>query len=221
MSEAKAAMYRTGSIHEQCWDAIPWIANGRASEADQQRVAQHAAECDDCREELARQRELQAHLRGTDDVIAAPHASWQKLLARIDAQPEIDSISESRAAPAPQRWMVAAMWAQGIAIALLLGLLFATDDRAAPYTTLTAASATSPPASIRVVFAPGTAVGDINQLLRGVHGNVVAGPSEAGVYSLALADPSAAAVEHTIAALRRHRGVLFAEPAQARNESTQ
>jgi hypothetical protein len=219
----KLFMQKADSTHEQCCEAIPWVVNGRASEAQQQCVMAHVEICAACRGELQRHRELHSHMRGANEVIAAPNAAWLKLLAQIDAQPQIETVDSVRPAAVRQnskrRWMIAALWIQGIAIAALLGAFLAAEVQPpAAYTTLATPQVPVHGAAIRVVFAPDAAVEQINQLLRRVGGEVVAGPSEAGVYTLAV--PHVEEVPGTIAALRASAGVLFAEPGQAASEST-
>lgn len=198
-------MLRLHQNHEHCWELIPWTVNGRASEVQQQAVLAHAEDCLECRQELQRHRELQRHMRGTDEVIAAPSASWQKLLAEIDGQPA----APVNATPGVRRpWLIAALWLQLVAIAVLAGALFrSTSDPAPLYSTLSAPSIS--PGDLRVVFSPAASLSEVNGLLRQLQCNVVAGPSEAGVYTLAAAE--GVNPEQLIQALRQHDDVLFAE----------
>lgn len=203
-------MHRTNANHEQYWELIPWVVNGRAADADQRAVLAHAETCAECREELQRHRVLHSHMRGTDDVIAAPNAAWQKLLAQIDTQPS-PTVSESRKPKRP--WLIAALWLQLVAIAALAGALF-TSVRQPEYKTLSTPTpeAADTHATVRVVFAPDASLNKVNELLRQVGGNIIAGPSEAGVYTLSAQD--AKDVPGIIVALRAHPEVLFAEPSR-------
>ncbi|MET0985257.1 MAG: zf-HC2 domain-containing protein [Steroidobacteraceae bacterium] len=202
--------------HEQCWDDIPWLVNGRLSEAEQQRVLMHAENCTECGEELRQQREVHAQLRGTQGDMEMSDASWNKLLARIDAQPQHPAEEDQLIGtmkPRRQRWMVAAVWAQGVAIAGLLAALL-VPQRGAEYVTLSA-SDSRPQGSLRVVFAPSASLDRVNTLLREVSAEIVAGPSEAGVYTVAVANRETASA---IAELRQHDEVLFAESTAAAGE---
>lgn len=200
--------------HEYCSELIPWTVNGRASEVQQQAVLAHAEECIECREELARHQELQRHMRGSDDVIAAPNAGWQRLLAEIDQQPA----AESR--PARRRpWLIAALWIQLVAIAALAGALFRSTANPEPaYSTLSSVSSVPDRNDLRVVFAPGAPLDEINRLLRTLECEIVAGPSEAGVYTLALRDPRE--VQRVMLSLRDRPEVLFAERGTSVDESS-
>lgn len=201
--------------HEHYWELIPWTVNGRASEAQQQAVLAHAEECGECRNELARHQELQRHMRGSDDVIAAPNASWQKLLAEIDQQPAQQPAQQIQVRPSRrQPWLIAALWIQLVAIAALAGALFRSMDAPDPaYSTLASVESVPERSDLRVVFAPGAPLDEINRLLRTLECEIVAGPSEAGVYTLALRDPSE--VQRVMLALRERSEVLFAERGQS------
>lgn len=194
--------------HEHCWELIPWVVNGRATDAEQRTVLAHTETCAECREELQRHRALHSQMRGNDDVIAAPNASWQKLLTQIDTQPQADA-SQSRRSKRP--WLIAALWLQLVAIAALAGALF-TAVRQPEYKTLSTPEVTDARAAVRVVFAPDASVDHVNELLRQVEGTIVAGPSEAGVYTLSA--PEGKDVQTIIVTLRAHPEVLFAEPSQ-------
>lgn len=199
-------MHRMHANHEHCWELIPWVVNGRASDAEQRAVLAHTEACTECREELQRHRALQSHMRGNDDVIAAPNASWQKLLAQIDTQPQTN-VSETRRSKRP--WLIAALWLQLVAIGILAGALF-TAVRQPEYKTLSTPEVADARAAVRVVFAPDTSVNKVNELLRQIQGNIIAGPSEAGVYTLSA--PAGNDTQAIIVSLRAHREVLFAEP---------
>ncbi len=112
-------------------------------------------------------------------------------------------------------WLVAALWLQLIAIAALAGALFRSAAPPEPaYTTLSSPQVSDQHhAAVRVVFAPDATLNDINQLLRRVECDIIAGPSEAGVYTLATADKND--VQQIITTLRGHGKVLFAERSQA------
>lgn len=199
-------MRRQHFNHEQCWELIPWIVNGRANETEQRTVLAHAEDCAECREELERHRQMLLHMRGTDEIIPAPNASWQKLLAQIDEQPTQASKPHKIRRP----WLIAALWLQLVAIAALAGALFSSSLRPQPeYTTLSSAQTTDLQAAVRVVFAPNAALDAVNRLLRQVKCDIVAGPSEAGVYTLATGDGKD--VNQIITTLRSQSEVLFAE----------
>lgn len=202
--------------HEHCWELIPWVVNGRASDAEQRAVLAHAETCAECEEELRRHRALHSHMRGSDDVIPAPNASLQKLLAQIDEQPKAEPADSRGRRP----WLTAALWLQWVVIAALASALF-TSTREPEYKTLSTPTPeqSDPRAAVRVVFAPDASLSKVNELLRQVQADIVAGPSEAGVYTLSA--PSAEDVQRIILTLRDHSEVLFAEPSRPAGETRQ
>lgn len=203
-------MQKVHSNHEHYWEMIPWVVNGRASDAEQRAVQAHAEDCVECRDELARHRELHGHMRGDEDVIAAPNASWQRLLVQIDEQAAAEAAGPRRI---KRPWLMAAIWIQLVAIGALTGALFNSARSPQPeYTTLSSPQASDRRAAVRVVFSPSAELNDINQLLRSVECDIIAGPSEAGVYTLATEHGKD--VHGIIVKLRQHSGVLFAEPSQ-------
>jgi hypothetical protein len=219
--------------HGECWNLLPWIANESAVARVVARVEAHLHDCKECQEELQFQRELRNAIRSDEAVVLAPQTSLQKLLQRIErAEDEIEPELEQAPAtvrPAevvslprrqPARWMAIAAAVQGIAITGLLAALWSqsSETLTAPrFTTLTTQTAVARGPVIRVVFAGNTALDDVNEVLRSISAQVVAGPSEAGVYTLGLADNAAKSsdVEQAIAHLRADNRVMFAEPAVA------
>lgn len=201
---------RMHANHEHCWELIPWVVNGRATDAEQRAVLTHAESCSECLDELQRHRALHNHMRGSDDVIPAPNASLQKLLAQIDERPKAEPVEPRRL---KRPWLIAALWLQWVAIAALASALF-TTVRQPEYKTLSTPTpeVSDPRAAVRVVFAPEASLSQVNELLRRIEGTIIAGPSEAGVYTLSA--PAGKDVQQIILTLRAHPDVLFAEPSQ-------
>ena len=217
--------------HGECWNLLPWIANESAAAKDTARVEEHLRGCRECQEELEFQRQLREAIRSEDAIVLAPQTSLNKLMQRIDSAADMDDEHEiapavvepvvARRAPARLRWLPIAAAVQGIAIAGLLAALWSqsradlTAGRYSVLTTPTAAVAGGP--VIRVVFGSKVALDDMNRVLRSIDAQIIAGPSEAGVYTLGLASGAAdkAGVEKAIAQLRADGRVMFAEPAVA------
>jgi hypothetical protein len=213
-------------LHRECWLMLPWLVTGRIAASDRQRFERHIAECAECRDELAQQRELCEHIRRDDAVMLAPQASLQKLMSRIDAtrpahSEEAQSVLGSpTAAPATAkssrpRWLAIAAAVQAIAIAALLTLLLqqrAAEMNEPRFTTLSTTAPQPRGTLLRVVFSPQMTNAELQQLLRSVDATVVAGPTEAGVYSLQLSRASSTRdVGAVLAKVRANRHVVFAE----------
>ena len=219
--------------HGECWNLLPWIANESAAAKDVARVEAHLRDCRECQEELDVQRQLRNAIRSEEAIVLAPQTSLQKLMQRIDTVPDLDDeeleidapavvapiAAARREPPRWTRWLPIAAAVQGIAIAGLLGALWlqaqTQDDLTAPrYAGLTAPTETvARVPAIRVVFSGDVALDDMNHVLRAINAQIIAGPSEANVYTLGLAAGAAdkSDVEKAIAQLRADGHVMFAE----------
>ena len=219
--------------HGECWNLLPWIANESAAARDVARIEAHLRDCRECQEELEFQRQLRNAIRSEEAIVLAPQTSLQKLMQRIDTVPDLDDeeleieqvatvepIAAARREPTRwTRWLPIAAAVQGIAIAGLLGALWlqaqTQDDLTAPRYTVQGApteTVTRVPA-IRVVFSGDVALDDMNHVLRAINAQIIAGPSEANVYTLGLAANSAdkSDIDKAIAQLRADGHVMFAE----------
>ena len=201
--------------HLHAWELLPWIVNGRASEADERLVGAHVRDCEQCRDELAAQRRLHAAMTPHEH---AGDLDIERGLARLwERFDEAEAPAARGAASAPRRSPMAAL-AAGLAVLALLeagGLAMLGiqhDDAGAPanYRTLSEPAAATR-ATIRLVADPAMPVGRLQALLAPLHLQIVGGPGENGVYSLA---PTAghADVAAQLSALRAAPQVRFAEP---------
>jgi len=210
---------------------LPWFATGRIDAEDAARVEAHVASCPACRADLAAQRELHGLMQAGEKVEYSPQPSLQKLMSRIDEldreiAPAVATPVASAAvssAPPPTRtglprWLVAAVVLQTIGLGTLGTLLWqhaGGRNAGAEYVTLGSVEADLGPApQVRVVFAPDTTIGGMAALLGAVRADIVAGPTEAGAYTLALRPDggTVASVDASLARLRADPHVVFAEP---------
>ena len=217
----------SSSQHRQAWDLIPWIINGTASESERCAVEEHLQGCTDCREELAFQRRLQRTVAHEGSVEADTHSSWARLSERLDA----DTASSPKARLDPRRarhrertwmpWVMAAMLIQGVGLGVLGTALWSRAPSgslnapapSAAYRTLSAALPATPAATVRVVFAPTMTLEELHAVLANARLQVVSGPSDADVWSLAPAGESTrAATDTAVRTLRSSSNVRFAEP---------
>lgn len=217
---------------------LPWFVNGTLPAADAQFVEAHLAGCETCRHDAAALMHLRTLLRSPGQVEHAPHGGLRKLMRRIDAaeglpqapeRPQADAWAESSTPATRQvkqaqlakgrmaRWLSAAVVLQSLALVFLgaLALRDSSGGGEAAYRTLSTAPAETPHAALRVVFAPTMTLAEVQDLLR-VNGlTIQAGPSEAGLFTLALHSQREAAAEQaaTLTRLRADPRVRFAEPA--------
>jgi Putative zinc-finger len=203
--------------HREIWLQLPWYVNDSVDLRQRERIDAHISHCARCRTELSQQREVQAAMCADVSVELLPSASLNRLRQRLDAAPQAQPTPERAAAitdGTPQRrWQVAAAIA---AVAVTLGVVMmasrsptSTGSAAGSYRTVTDATPRPSQEAIRAVFAPDTSVARLQRMLEAAQLTIVAGPTEAGVYSLALAasKPLAAALSE----LRRQPEVRFAE----------
>jgi hypothetical protein len=216
------------ALHREVWNLIPWVVNGRASAAEQCRVNAHLEHCVDCREEYEFQRQLREamHLDVSED--RDPQHALPGLWARLDANGSTPAADRgSRKSTWLVRSLAAAVIVEAVGLYALGGLLWwhnvppsSATAATAQYRTLSSQPPSAATAALRVVLAPATTLAEFQQLLEQSHLQIVSGPSEAGVYSLAPVAPAKEAMNkdamtHTLAQLRAHPAVRFAEPVGA------
>jgi Putative zinc-finger len=224
--------------HRECWELLPWLANESITGREAARLEEHVSECAECRRELELQRKLRSAMRAEEAVVIAPQTSLQKLIQRIEAEDidaaaapqgdlrELSKLATPSAPAAPHwpRWFTMAAVVQGIVIAGLLASLWLLSHqtlREPRFTTLSSPAFVAQGPVLRVVFAEHTSVDEINDMLRSIDAQIVAGPSEAGVYTLAVqADPAQPdRLGRALTRLRADPKVVFSESAVARPES--
>ena len=218
--------------HRECWEQIPWLVNDTLDPGEHSRIEPHLRDCRECQEELKEQQRVRAAMRADAPIVLAPQTALQKLMQRIDAHEaaapctEAETSQRDLAAPSVRsarwpRWVAVAAAVQGVVVALVLATQQRDDVLQAPrFETLTTEPAVRAAGPVlRVVFEAGVPVSDVNAVLRSVGAQIIAGPSEAGVYTLALKLDGAqmeAGTDAALAQLRADARVLFAETAVTR-----
>lgn len=213
-------------------DWIPWYAEDALAEAQRGAVEAHAAQCEDCRVELA----MLSGGPAPSAVAPDPEPVFARVLARIEAQgvgdaPVRGGSQLARAvahrAPPLRRTHRAARWSLSqvaATAALVLGVGAAgwfANSAFAPHTDTSYSTASDPgtialadgsAVQLDVVFRGDAEVERINTDLRALGAVVVSGPSPAGRYRVAL--PGGSDASTAIAMLRAKGGGVasFAEP---------
>ena len=230
-------MSRLDAVHQECWELLPWYANGTLSGRDLDVVTGHLAGCAACAEEVSRCRDLAvAVVSGSPGMEPARSAErLARVLARIDAieaagagssgwrerlRERLDGLRELfQSTPAPARW---ALTVQGALVVLLVAvsawqLALAANS---PYHTLASGSQVTGrgQAQIHVVFNENTTEREIRALLEQIGGRIVDGPSTVGAYTIQVAVPATAAdrVAPVLESLRADPKVRLAEPIRSR-----
>jgi len=198
--------------HTRAFELLPWLINGTLAGAEREAVEQHVRACIVCRRELKEQQRLHASVRARRTADVSAEAGFDRLNA------ELDAVADA----ARPRWRIpyatAAKFAVATAagVAVLATLLWLTPlpnlDRDG-YQTLA-----TPPADaalVDIVFADETTAAQMQDLLADIDGEIVAGPSRLGRYSVRVGgDPATdSQLDKLIGALAADPRVRFAGPA--------
>ena len=224
--------------HRDISALLPWYVNDSIGEHDRRRVASHLERCANCRDDLTREQGVFQGMNVETAVEYMPAPSLKRLQARLDGatsgDTETPAASEGREAvgkPAstvnpsrrPAAWL--GLMAASVAVIAVALSLLATDrwtqfralSSAPNYYTVTTPAPRAPEVAIRAVFAPTITLVELQSLLDEAQLRIVSGPTEAGVYSLAAS--SQRTVNSSLALLRAHATVRFAESTQPGTEA--
>jgi len=215
--------------HEEITVLIPWYVNGTLGEHERQRLDAHLLLCANCRDALTQEQRVYRAVTAESAVEYMPAASLKRLQARLDGvvaaasadtppggTPEVPAGAKPGRRAMPWQGLMAASVA---VIAVALSLL-ATDrwmqsrtpSPKAAYYTVTTPAARAPGEVIRAVFSPTITLIELQAILDAAQLRIISGPTEAGVYSLAA--NSRRPVSSSLASLREHASVRFAESTQ-------
>jgi anti-sigma factor RsiW len=212
--------------HQEVSALIPWYVNDTLADSERQRVDAHIGSCAVCRDDLAVHKRLFEEIDAQPAVDYMPVASLKRLQARLDAaqaqtaSPPMAPLEPGRGdAPWPG-WMAASIAAMAVAIGLLAAdrwVQFEVRATQPNYRTATTSSPRPQGEVIRAVFSPSITLVELQTMLDEAQLKIVSGPTEAGVYSLA--SNSTLTVRSSLALLRRHSTVRFAEETLLEPES--
>jgi len=212
--------------HQEVSALIPWYVNETLEERARTRVDAHLDACAACRDDLALQRRICEGIDAQPALDYVPVASLKRLHARLDAlqagSAPVEAVAELKTRGiAPWRgWMAASVAALAVAVGLVLADRWVqTDARLTQpkYSTVTTAVPRPQGEVIRAVFAPTITLVELQSILDEAQLRIVSGPTEAGVYSLA--SNSSLTVRASLALLRQHPTVRFAEGSSPEPES--
>ena len=205
--------------HLNAWEQLPWLVNGTASEAQRSALGAHIATCDQCREELDRQRSIHRAMNDAQRAGPPVERGLARLQRRIEASASEGGLRSGRHAAPRSRWAVIAYGLAAVVLletgglAMLSTQLGIGSKRAEPaYRTLSSPAPTGSRGTIRLVVDSRMTVGDLQALLVPLNLQIVAGPGEHGIYTIGPAGPGSDNPEQQIETLRAAHGVRFAEP---------
>lgn len=222
--------HRDERAHQRIWELLPWYVNGTLLEAEREKVEEHLSGCSRCRAEAEACRRTAQTVRSLGEVAPSPHpVQFQRVLARLG---EAETAGRERpggrrrtgAFQAGSRPLWMALAAQAAVILVLAGVVvwdrlhISPETSAAPppavYRTLSDPASRPDPgaARLRVMFSPSATEKEIRALLGAIRGEIKAGPSPMGLYTVEVpagSDP----VSVILVRLRSEPQVTFAEPA--------
>jgi hypothetical protein len=185
--------------HEEAWRSLPWLANGRLSQAERDQIEPHVRACAACREELAFQRLLCTALTEPDRVTYAPGPSFRKLMDRIDGiAPPARKAQEREKAPVASirqqsdrpislsTWRPPGLaWAASFILAIGLGGIVTTVYRSSEPLYKTHTDTAPGTANVlHMSFDRSVTVGEAEAALRSSGARVVEGPDNSGIFGV-------------------------------------
>ena len=218
-------------MHQEMSALIPWYVNGSIGERERQRVDAHLLLCAKCRDDLAHERSVYQGMTAETAVEYMPAASLKRLKLRLDgvdgevpAERPADVFAARKPGRRSMPWqglMAASVAVMAVALSLLVADRW-TESRARAtqpnYYTVTSPVRRAPNEVIRAVFSPSITLVELQAILEEAQLSIISGPTEAGVYSLA--GNSRRPVNSSLALLRGHAKVRFAESTQPSNEAS-
>jgi anti-sigma factor RsiW len=215
----------TACEHEELTVLIPWYVNGSIGEDERLRLDAHLVACANCRDALAQERYVYRGVNTEPCVEYMPAASLKRLQARLDgadASARVDAPPELPVTGKPGRRSIPWQGLTAASIAVMAGAVtllaadrwmqFHAQASAPKYYTVTSAVPRPPGEVIRAVFSPTVTLIELQAILDAAQLRIISGPTEAGVYSLAA--NSRRPVSSSLALLRAHANVRFAESTQ-------
>lgn len=201
-------------LHDRAFELLPWLINGTLAGAERDAVEQHVRACIACRRELKEQQRLHVSVRARRTADVSAEAGFDRLNGELDR--DADAVRPRRRVPYAAAASFGVAAAAGVAVlAILLWLTPLPELNRNDYRTLA-----TPPADaalVDIVFADETTAAEMQDLLDGIDGEIVAGPSRLGRYSVRVAtDPTNEdRVDELIGVLAADPRVRFAGPALA------
>ena len=213
-----AIPHERDTLHRWALEQLPFEVNGTIAGVEAQLLQAHLAECPQCRARLEEERRWSIAMPSSS-VEHTPHASLAKLLGRIDAEgSHRQNVRGMRFRRAPLVFPTRQLLAGAFLIcALAAGLtwLLSGGLPARPFDsdfrTLSDPIPSGDGPLARVVFAEDLPAGRLNETMHSMAARIVDGPSSAGAYLIASTERGQSA-DRFAENLRRHPGVVFAEP---------
>lgn len=195
--------------HTRAMELLPWLVNGTLGAPERDAVEEHVRTCITCRLEMKEQQRLQHAVRARRTADISAEAGFDRLDREIDDAARAHGLWRKRSATMAPFGVAAAAGLAVLAILLWFTPLPQTANNA--YSTLA-----TPPSSdavlLDVVFAADTTAAEMQALLDGIGGEIVAGPSDVGRYNVRIVEGLAddARLREVLGVLAADRHVRFA-----------
>lgn len=189
--------------HRDVVELLPWYANGTLRPGQRQDLESHLKDCPECSRELDELRTLQSSVASAAEHAPEPSPFlFTRALARVEEY-ERDKARRRwwQLSPGLARAVIAA---QFVVILVAGGLLLHRERQFATMSGPPAGTASGP--RIVLGFQEGVPEQTMRQVIRGLNGNIVAGPSALGLYTIEL--PPNRDVDQLLDQLRQNRGVI-------------
>ncbi|HSQ96013.1 MAG TPA: zf-HC2 domain-containing protein [Croceibacterium sp.] len=193
------------SEHDTVQQLLPWHVNGTLSADEAARVEAHLAECESCRLDLAREREL------AREVALLPldvDEGWQALAMRLPLALSSPARVPSFSRSGPVGWAVGGALAASLVLGVAIVGLQRSPDPAPTFHTLGSPAGAASGQAI-VLFRPDATERQMRAILMAQGARVIDGPTAAGAYVVRFDGRSPA---DAISALRQSGEVVLAEP---------
>lgn len=216
----------TQSTHEVVQDLLPLAVNGRLSAQQQSLLDSHLSHCNECREEYRQLTQLSEHFAASDDGWQPSPAHFATLLQQIDAETQPAVTTRKTSLDARLRHWLSFDWLQplqvkwafglqtaALALVLTIWLLPETPPDGVTdgdYVTLSSAQhgAKNGAATVRILPATTMTVGQLAELMKQCGAEVIGGPSELGLYDLAVPRDK---LETALAVLKNAQGIRLVQ----------
>lgn len=212
---------RIPDTHAEAWAMLPFLINGRLSPEDREWVEHHVRSCAECAREVEQQRPLANQMQSSELPPGfSEQRAFSKLWTRIEASESAVPVEEQSVARETSggsrravRWLAAAVFVQAIGLALLgVSAIKGSEQAADGYRTVTNVEQSIAKPAVRLVFASGTSVAEVTQILSEHDLRLVSGPQGAGVFTAVV---NGSRSPRSIAESLRHDArVEFAEPVE-------
>ena len=216
--------------HQNCervQESLPWLVNGTLPINERESLLEHVGKCSQCAAWHRLERHVCAAVTAPGNNVTHPaQFGWQKLEARLDAQPAADSrpadvpatpATPTRAARGASRQRARLIWfaiaAQAAAIAVLAVALWVKLPQEAAYRTVSAQGdgLSERREYLRVALDAQSNIARGHELARDIGADLLAGPSADNIYTFVLSASRRDQVAAASQWLRRQPNVLLVE----------